>query len=63
MFGFLLYVVFSCAKCSCLFFFPDELNGSLNEDLPGGEKDPIHCNATEQKEANLDGASLSSSAE
>ncbi|XP_029997665.1 centrosomal protein of 95 kDa isoform X2 [Sphaeramia orbicularis] len=40
-----------------------ELNDSLNEDLPGGEKDPTHCNATEQKEANLDGASLSSSGE
>ncbi|XP_044047141.1 centrosomal protein of 95 kDa-like isoform X2 [Siniperca chuatsi] len=41
----------------------EELNDSLNEDVPGEIKEPISCNATEHKETQLEGASSSSSGE
>ncbi|XP_032388698.1 centrosomal protein of 95 kDa isoform X1 [Etheostoma spectabile] len=39
----------------------EELNDSLNEDVPAETKEPTSCNATEHKETKLEGASLSSS--
>ncbi|KAL7404596.1 hypothetical protein ABVT39_016913 [Epinephelus coioides] len=41
----------------------EELNDSLNEDLPGAAKEPTSCNDTEHKKTELDGASESSSGE
>ncbi|XP_027139112.1 centrosomal protein of 95 kDa isoform X2 [Larimichthys crocea] len=39
----------------------EELSDSLNEDVPAETKEPTNCNATDNKESKLDGASLSSS--
>ncbi|XP_051240026.1 centrosomal protein of 95 kDa isoform X2 [Dicentrarchus labrax] len=41
----------------------EELNDSLNEDVPDETKEPTSCNATEHKKTKLDGASSSSSGE
>ncbi|XP_036969036.1 centrosomal protein of 95 kDa-like isoform X2 [Acanthopagrus latus] len=41
----------------------EDLNDSLNEDVPGETKETANCDATDNKEAELDGASSSSSGE
>uniref|UniRef100_A0A671TKT2 DUF5745 domain-containing protein n=3 Tax=Sparus aurata TaxID=8175 RepID=A0A671TKT2_SPAAU len=41
----------------------EDLNDSLNEDAPGEPKETANCDATDNKEAELDGASSSSSGE
>ncbi|XP_042341245.1 centrosomal protein of 95 kDa-like [Plectropomus leopardus] len=41
----------------------EELNDSLNEEVPGAAKEPTSCDATEKKDTNLEGASVSSSGE
>ncbi|XP_070773236.1 centrosomal protein of 95 kDa-like [Enoplosus armatus] len=41
----------------------EELNDSLNDDVSGETKEPTSCNATEDKETKLGGASSSSSGE
>lgn len=46
-----------------LFFFSEELNNGLSEDVPSETKESTSCDATEHKEIKLDGASLSSTGE
>ncbi|KAM8772219.1 centrosomal protein of 95 kDa-like isoform 2-T2 [Acanthopagrus schlegelii] len=41
----------------------EDLNDSLNEDVPGETKETANCDATDNKKAELDGASSSSSGE
>ncbi|XP_042287428.1 centrosomal protein of 95 kDa-like [Thunnus maccoyii] len=41
----------------------EDLNDSLNEDVPGETKEPTGCDGTEQEETKLEGACLSSSGE
>ncbi|XP_054460221.1 centrosomal protein of 95 kDa-like isoform X3 [Anoplopoma fimbria] len=41
----------------------EELNDGVNDDVPDETKEPTICNATQNKEANLDGGSLFSSGE
>lgn len=70
---FCFFIIF-CVFCLSLWFictvhvlllllFSEELNDSLNEDVPGETKEPASCNATEHKETELDRASSSSSGE
>lgn len=44
-------------------FFSEELNDSLNEDVPGETREPTSCNASEHKDTKPEGASSSSSGE
>lgn len=50
-------------ESSVQFIFSEEPNDSLSEDVSGESKDPARCDAVEQKDAKLEGASLSSTAE